>query len=234
MAGDDEQWETGARSGLYASVTAADAAEARRERRRRWMAVGIVAGAAVVAGGGVLVTRRVSESGGGGLPEPAAIAPRTFATTAGETGGEASVARTPEGFKPAQPVERSPAPAPQPSDQPDAGGDVRQEAAEDGVSERTETLENGTIRIVTAPRDLTGERELLLAGDEGEQVADGVRCTSDVRMGMGVPASRRPTLLLCWRTSAARSVVTVAIVPNGEPPTASSVAVIGREWERLE
>jgi hypothetical protein len=40
-------------------------------------------------------------------------------------------------------------------------------------------------------------------------------------------------MLVCWRTSARRSVVTVAVAEQGRPSSGDSVAVIQREWARL-
>ncbi|MFC7534720.1 hypothetical protein [Actinoplanes sp. GCM10030250] len=248
MADYDEQQEFEPPSGLYASTAAA------RERRRKQLIVGLTGAAVVLAGAGFLVTQLLLTGGEQpSLPEPAALAPMTTGTSSTTPGKDTtpgknttpeaanashSVARTPEGFKPAKPVQQSPAPTATRSDEPGprvsvspaAGGDVAEQVS---VAERTEVLENGTIRILSAQRDLTGHRELLLAGDEGQAVGNGIRCTSDVRMETEVPASRRPGLLLCWRTSQARSVITMAVVPRGELPTASSIAVIGREWAKL-
>jgi hypothetical protein len=240
MADEDALLDPAPESSLYASVSAA--AQERRSRRRKQAVVGVAGAAALLAGAGFLVVQLMNANR---LPlsEPAAQAPWTLATsqtTPTTVQIEPFATRTPKALRSAQPVERSPMPSPEPSDQlvpgggqVSAGGIPGGPETQAGVSERTEILENGTIRIVTGRQDLTGHRELRMAGDTGRLVGSGVRCTGDVRMATGVPADRRPTLLLCWRTSPTRSVITLAVVPQGEPPTASSVAVIGREWAGL-
>ncbi|MBB2942743.1 hypothetical protein FB565_002456 [Actinoplanes lutulentus] len=236
---DEEQHEPTTSGGLYASAVA-DTPE-RRSLRRKQAVVGVVGAAAVLAGAGFLALQLTS-SDQPTLPEPAALAPQTEETTEPPT-PEPSVTRTPKKTtKPAaEAVEISPVPSP--SDSVSAAEAAASAAAEaqlnaagaelDPVSERTELLENGTIRIVSAPRDLSGERDLSLAADRGRPAGQGVKCTTKVRVSGGAAASARPTMLLCWRTSEARSVVTMAVVPSGEPPTSSSVEIIGKEWARL-
>jgi hypothetical protein len=90
----------------------------------------------------------------------------------------------------------------------------------------------GTLRVVSARYDLTGQRELAWAGDAGRPVGN-VRCTRNVRFGDGARPAARNTVLLCWRTSATRSVVTVAVSRTGQPSAAESAAVIDQAWKRL-
>ncbi|MEU4429001.1 hypothetical protein AB0F81_51055 [Actinoplanes sp. NPDC024001] len=238
----DEQQELVSESGLYASAVATT--PQRRERRRKQAVVGIAGAAAVLAGAGFLATQLMSEEQPS-LPEPAAMAPLTAsapASTPAEPSAEPSVTRTSKSPKAAKPVELSPAPtvsrtpdaAPTPTStaSPTQGSQLSVQS-QDGVTERTEALANGTIRIVSARSDLSGQRELALAGDQGKSVGDGVRCTNEVRIASGLPAGQRPTMLLCWRTSKARSVVTMAMVPKGDAPTAKSVDIIGKEWAKL-
>ncbi|MEU4557987.1 hypothetical protein AB0F72_06340 [Actinoplanes sp. NPDC023936] len=241
MADEDEKEPV--TSGLYASAVA-DTPE-RRNRRRKQAIVGITGAAAVLAGAGFLVLQ-LNSAEQPSLPEPAALAPLTDSAPASapaeqeSSEADPSETRTPKKTtKPADAVEISPAPSPSPSAteaEASAAAKDRLKAATvtaGPVSERTELLKNGTIRIVSAPRDLTGERDLQLAADRGKPAGQGVTCTTTVRITGGVPESARPTMLLCWRTSEERSVVTMAVVPSGEPPTASSVEIIGREWAKL-
>ncbi|BBH63797.1 hypothetical protein ACTI_04820 [Actinoplanes sp. OR16] len=236
----DEEHDDVSEGGLYAAATA-DTPE-RRNRRRKQALVAITGAAAVLAGGGFLALQ-LNNADQPSLPEPAALAPLTGTAAASPSvEAEPSVTRTSKkAAKPADAVEISPAPSPSESESAAeaqasaaAKSEVKAATAESGpITERTELLENGTIRIVSAPRDLTGERDLQLAADRGKPAGQGVKCTTKVRVAAGVPESQRPTLLLCWRTSEDRSVVTMAVVPSGEPPTASSVEIIGKEWARL-
>jgi len=105
-------------------------------------------------------------------------------------------------------------------------------AATGPVRERNEKTAQGTIRVVSARYDLTGQRELGLAGDDGDPVGS-ARCTQRVKFSAEAAAQVKPSLLLCWRTSAGRSVVTLAAVPGGHPSSARSVAAIDKEWAAL-
>ncbi|GIF17762.1 hypothetical protein BJ973_009273 [Actinoplanes tereljensis] len=100
------------------------------------------------------------------------------------------------------------------------------------VTEREERLPNGTLRIITARFDLTGHRELLWAANGGRPVGD-AECTQDLHFSENAKPARQPNLLLCWRTSATKSVATILVDHGGHPSTATSVKVIDREWASL-
>jgi hypothetical protein len=100
------------------------------------------------------------------------------------------------------------------------------------VNERTEKTKTGVLRIITARSDLTGQRELLWAADRGTEV-DHAHCTQKLHFSNNAQAAIRPNVLLCWRTSATRSVATVLVDRAGKPSAAKSVAVINREWLKL-
>lgn len=101
------------------------------------------------------------------------------------------------------------------------------------VTVTNETAADGSlIRVVSARHDLTGQWESLWAADAGRSVGP-ARCTQNFRINGSSYAEARPGMLLCWRTSATKSVVTVATVKSGRPSAASSVAVVNREWSRI-
>ncbi|WP_250007120.1 hypothetical protein [Actinoplanes sp. M2I2] len=83
------------------------------------------------------------------------------------------------------------------------------------------------IRVVSADQDLTGQRELGWVADRGVPVGTS-RCSQTFRLSRDEPARKRPTLLVCWRVSADRSVFTVAT--GAEPSKRGSVALIDKVW----
>ena len=100
---------------------------------------------------------------------------------------------------------------------------------------RIETLlgpSNFTIRVVSAHYDLTGRSELLAAADQGH-VVGGARCTRNLRVGAGAAPEVRPGMLLCWRTAADKSVVTIAIDKLRPPSAAASAVVVDQEWTAM-
>lgn len=90
------------------------------------------------------------------------------------------------------------------------------------------------VRVVSARRDLIEARYgLLLVGDPGVPVGD-ARCSRTFRPDPRQPVQIRPTMLLCWRSAQAKSVVTVAIAPAGRQPLAgTSLAMLNAEWASL-
>jgi hypothetical protein len=100
------------------------------------------------------------------------------------------------------------------------------------VTEATTQQQGGTLKVVSARADLTGYQELSWVADKGTKSGD-ARCTQKIRLSAQTPAAVRPTLLLCWRTSAQRSVYTLAVVPKGRPTTSISTDILAKEWRRL-
>ena len=91
----------------------------------------------------------------------------------------------------------------------------------------------GAVKVVSARQDLTGKRELSwVAGQAGEKVGD-ARCSQSISLSPDVPAKERRTLLLCWRTSAGKSVYTIAVDPKARPSKQRSVAELTRVWSSL-
>lgn len=91
---------------------------------------------------------------------------------------------------------------------------------------------DGTIRVTTAKADLTGQEDHLIAADNGKAVGHS-RCTRQFRFANGAQVKHIPRLLLCWRTSPDRSVLTLASSRSGAPAEKDSAAVIDKEWVKL-
>lgn len=106
-------------------------------------------------------------------------------------------------------------------------------AAGGPVTVSTETGTDGSaIRVVAARYDLAGRWSPLSPGDFGQAVGD-ARCTAKLPAQPGAPASDRPTMLMCWRTSPHKSVVTVAIRAGSRPLAGASVNALDRNWDAL-
>lgn len=227
-------------SGLY--VSSAASTPQRSARRRKQAIVGVAGAAAVLAGAGFLATQLMNESQPS-LPEPEALAPMTTMPVTEPTPVVPAPSYTlgPRTTRHAAPVRISPVPPPPPASveavpYPEEIGDPAVEqmqqfgmGAREEIRERTEVLGSGSIRVVSARRDLTGERLALLSRDEGRAAGRGVRCTDQIRFGTGLP-SGGPGVLVCWRTSEGRSVITIGQGASA----AESVEVINREWFDLE
>jgi hypothetical protein len=96
----------------------------------------------------------------------------------------------------------------------------------------TGSLAKGIVRLVTARSDLTGQQELgWVAGgviDHGDD-----KCTQTFRLSNEPAARKKPTLLLCWRTSAAKSVVAAIVDPKGKPSTAKALKAVDDKWDSM-
>jgi hypothetical protein len=84
-------------------------------------------------------------------------------------------------------------------------------------------------RIVSAPTDLTGFRELAWHADAGHAVGD-AQCTQNFRFSPSTPAGERPTTLLCWRTSAAKSAYAFSVDLDQKPSEQDAVAALEQGW----
>ncbi|GIF03679.1 hypothetical protein [Actinoplanes siamensis] len=246
---DEEQPDRTPEGNVYTSAAAA--APRRRGLRRKRAALG-VAGAVLVLAGGYLLTTVLMDDRQETRPEPAVLAPLTTVATPRMDGtglsavpGDLRASRT---TRPAQAARRSPTPTPAepaptrlaPSARPATTppetartSATPEQQAPVPVTRRVEPVRNGTVRVSSARADLTGRGDLLLAADPGNAAGNGVRCTSEVRFSTDEPAAYRPDLLLCWRTSDRRSVVTMAVATRGTPDPGDSVDLIAREWATL-
>ncbi|MCM4083774.1 hypothetical protein [Paractinoplanes hotanensis] len=228
----------------------------RQKKRRTRIAVGAVSAAAVLGAGVYLVTARAADRDDDTVArDTGAVAPMATADSITES-TEASIepSASASGSTSASPSPRTSTARTAQMVDPEVKrkiDEARAKAAEDGfplkrpvtaapgvkaatgpVNERTEKTSEGSVRIVSARFDLTGQRELLLVADKGFAVG-GARCTQQVRFSSGEEPQERPSMLLCWRTSDSRSVVTMAVAGQGKPSTDVSLAVLEKEWAKL-
>jgi len=221
-------------------------------RRRKQVVLGVVGLAAVLGAGAYVITAQVMDHRSATTTsDTAALAPMVGA--APETPTEAPAASaTASPSVTSSPSAAPPSTTPSPSRGTSVDDEIRkarEKAAKDGyplqraltaaphaesgpVSERSEPRPDGSLRIITAKFDLSGQRELLWAADRGEAVGDS-HCTQNFHFSHNTKPAIRPNLLLCWRTSAERSVATVLVDQKGKPSIAESVQIIDREWAKL-
>ena len=226
-------------------------------RRRRRAVVGVVGLAAVLGAGAYVITAQVIDHRNAAardtgalapMATPGSVAPSAPDLSAAPLAG-ASTSPSPSAASPS--AARSGAPAPSGSVPVDEEiRKAREKAAKDGypvqraltaaphaesgpVTERSvPRTDGGSLRVITARFDLSGQRELLWAADAGRAVGD-ARCTQKFHFSNVEKPAVRPNLLLCWRTSADRSVATVLVDQHGRPSAVESVRIIDREWAKL-
>jgi hypothetical protein len=100
------------------------------------------------------------------------------------------------------------------------------------VTTTTSEQDGGTLKVVSARGDLTGYRELGWVAEPGSKVG-AARCSDTIRLSVDAKPVKHPTLLICWRTSARKSVYTLAVKAKGKPSPKDSAAAIDRQWQRL-
>jgi hypothetical protein len=183
-----------------------DTEHVRPWRRRKYRVAAVAAGAVVVVSAGVLAATYVSRDG-------------RSDTRAGLVATPASSESPPPGTGP------EPRQVPVPVN---PGSSVVPSVTNSGSLAK----ERRTLRIVSARGDLTGARELTWVADGGHPVGS-ARCSQKFRFNPKSAVSEKPTLLICWRTSATRSVYTVAVDLDGRPSEKASVATIDKVWAEL-
>ncbi len=90
------------------------------------------------------------------------------------------------------------------------------------------------IRAVAGRADLTGQLEFAWAADAGRTVKSpegDAHCTQNLILAPGSEASVRPTVMLCWRTSAELSAYGVVIDFDHDPTDAQGMAVLDTTWK---
>ncbi|MEU4241237.1 hypothetical protein [Actinoplanes sp. NPDC026619] len=225
---------------------------AQRSGRNRKIAVGAAAALAVVIGGGAYLIG--SRDGDTVTENTNAIAPVEPATPAASSAAPATTV----GARPKAAAKRTPSPQVTTTDPAKVRRQIeaaRSKAAAEGhplqrplttpprphiaaenvdsYTEETRPLaDGGTLRIVSARYDLSGQREMLWAADSGTE-AGAARCTQNFRFAQGQKPAVRKTMLLCWRNTADRSVVVLAVGRAETPDTTQVLNVLDTQWNRL-
>jgi hypothetical protein len=230
--------------------------EHRARKRRRIIAVvtafGVVLGASSYVGTSLIVSRNDSVTGDTGALAP--IVSHEPGTPPAPSGESASPPGPMPGLGPAtkSAVRQSSLPSPTPS----ASAMTDEEMASRQVSRLIEprpigsgmgiaaeraadraavnvhnevTPEGANVRVVSARYDLSERRNLLWAADAGKPIG-AVRCTKNFKTDDESMALIRPGLMMCWRMSAAKSVIAIA---TGRPQEIYGAAVVDREWASL-
>jgi hypothetical protein len=243
MTDNDEQ------PGVYES-----SATRRHSLRRKQAAVGVVGLAAVLGAGAYLVTAHLTDRKTTVTTDPGALAPLTPAVSAEPSASASASAATPKPtLSTKNAVKQSYTASPVPTQSLTVEEQIqaaREAAARDGhpvqraltaapgvaalgvADTRREERPNGSLEIYTAPFDLSGQTPVLWAAG-GTWTVGRATCTQTVRFANNSEAKVRPTMMLCWRTSAQRSVATVLVDMKNKPSAAESARIIDREWARL-
>lgn len=225
-------------NGVYRSL-----ARERRNQRRKQLGVGLAGLAAIVSAAAFavqsgLIDLTPSRSTAARKPRPPVSAPhrQTQQKPLPSASRTTAVVAPTRGRATRAAVRQKKSPPPPPSPPPSRPNPAASAASAAGLAagelrRRNETVESGTIQVTSAGFDLSGRPELAVAGDRGRAVGR-ARCTKNVRPAAAERVRAMPSMLVCWRTSATRSVVTVAVADRGRPAEAESLAVIEREWSR--
>jgi len=235
--------------GVYYSGSATGGKAPRRLKKAAVAVVGLAAVGAGAYFGTTLLTGRPPSQVTGGPGALAPVAP-TPSRTSGRPSAPPSEGPTPGpqiGTRNAVPQSARPSPTPSVADDEVAAAQVGRllQASPEPAPSRmaiaggapvTVSAETGTdgssIRVVTARFDLRGRWSPLSPGDHGRTEGD-AKCTAKLAALPGGPAEERPTMLMCWRMSPLKSVVTVAIRPGARPLAGASVDVLDRNWAAL-
>jgi hypothetical protein len=244
---DDQPGDNGSPTAPRASV---------RPKHSRLKRVAGVAGLAALLGSGAYLTtlsvtgdddtgnRDVTAVGALDAPGPGSAAPLSTGTAGATpnrttTGGNQAAKVEPSFEEPAERVRKAREAAakegvkitrPLPAREVDPAGEAAAAAAKEVTVGSAK--EGGTMRIVTVRGDLTGQREIgWVAGDVRRHGK--VECSQRFKLYNEQEPKTRPNLLVCWRTSAKRSVIVVDTKIGGRPAVTKSLAVIEREWRKL-
>jgi len=85
------------------------------------------------------------------------------------------------------------------------------------------------IRVVFAPTDLTGKLQLTWAADQGTTVGD-YRCTQNFALTPGAKPTVRPTMIICWRTTAEFSAYALLVDFDHTPLASQAIAALKPIW----
>jgi hypothetical protein len=92
--------------------------------------------------------------------------------------------------------------------------------------------DGATLRLVSALGDLTGRRELSWVADAGLSVGDGY-CSQNFHYSAPVTPGLNPSLMICWRVTPVKSVISVAVSKTATPSAQAGITAIDRQWDRF-
>ncbi|MFC7527654.1 hypothetical protein [Actinoplanes sp. GCM10030250] len=92
--------------------------------------------------------------------------------------------------------------------------------------------EGGIIRTLTARGDLTGQRELAYVAG-GVKEYRGVSCSQTFQFSTNPKPEKKDNLVMCWRTSAKKSVAVMVVDPKGKPSKDKAVDAIEKNWRSM-
>jgi hypothetical protein len=225
---------------------------ARRDRRRKKLVAGI-SGLAVILGVGAFYATGSLAHKDQITPDSGALTPFAPEDSPTPTPTQPTGTTAPTRTGLAVGPSRSPSPdmSASPKSAEQAVRDAREAAAKDGVPlmrpRPTATLaaaevtatdsgslkkDGTTLRLVSARGDLTGQRELGWVAGDAKRYGDAT-CSQTMQFANNEQPKKIANLLICWRTSATRSVATVMVNVNGHPSRAASVAALDKRWKEL-
>ncbi|GLY06029.1 hypothetical protein [Actinoplanes sp. NBRC 101535] len=213
----------------------------------RLLAVG-AAGLAVVLGGGAYLISSQSDD------DTTAQDVRVLATSAAavpsasppESAG-ASPTKEPKETRKAEET-----PEPVPSEAASAIDEARRKMAEDGVKvdrpvapKVSATADDvkmttkgsldggGIVRVYTAHGDLTGQKELAYVAGGIKEHRD-VPCSQTFKFATNPKPAKKDNMLMCWRTTATKSVVAIVVDPEGKPSRDKAVDIVEKNWRSMD
>jgi hypothetical protein len=93
--------------------------------------------------------------------------------------------------------------------------------------------EGGTVRVIAARGDMTGQRELSwVAG--GITKHRGVDCSQTFKFAQSPTPVKKDNLLICWRTSPKKSVAALVADMHGKPSKDRAVKALERKWRSMD
>jgi len=232
--------------GVYKSKTSR-----RPSRRRTRAAVGAAGLAAVLGGGAYLATSMIANDKSTVAPQTRAAEPIVVASSpAAEPEAAAPTAAASASVSAAAASASAAAAsiAPEVRRKIDA---ARKKMAEDGVeiqrpvppkttakandvkvTTKGSLKEGGIVRMVTAREDLTGQRELAWVAGGVQKFRD-VPCSQTFQFSTNPTPEKKANLLMCWRTSAKKSVVAIVVDPKGHPSRDKAVNALEKTWRTM-
>lgn len=92
--------------------------------------------------------------------------------------------------------------------------------------------EGGIVRVLAAREDLTGQRELAYVAGGVEKYRN-VPCSQTFQFSTSPTPAKKDNLLMCWRTTATKSVVAIVVDPKGKPSRDKALAAIEQKWRSM-
>ncbi|WP_433366455.1 hypothetical protein ACQPZX_37765 [Actinoplanes sp. CA-142083] len=101
------------------------------------------------------------------------------------------------------------------------------------VQRSTAAGTDGSVRVIWARGDLTGQQELAYVAG-GVTAYQGAECSQTFKFATNPAPAKKDNLVMCWKTSPTKSVAAMVVDFKGHPSRTKAIEAINAKWQNMD